>query len=105
MTHYDGQNLMTTKEPLFFREDEKGYRATEANLFNIYNQVRYQEIIGFGGAITQASAVNLMRMSEKDQETVMRGYFDKEEGLGYSLCRTTINSCDFSAETYSYDDT
>lgn len=105
MTHYDGQNLMTTKEPLFFREDEKGYRATEANLFNIYDQVRYQEIIGFGGAITQASAVNLMRMSEKDQETVMRGYFDKEEGLGYSLCRTTINSCDFSAETYSYDDT
>lgn len=35
----------------------------------------------------------------------MESYFDCEKGIGYSLCRTTINSCDFSSEFYSYDDT
>lgn len=104
MTDYDNDSLLMEKEPLFFHEDKKGYRGCEANLFNIYDQVHYQEIIGFGGAMTQASAVNLLKMSEEDQDVVMKGYFDKDEGLGYSLCRTTINSCDFSSESYSYDD-
>lgn len=104
MTDYSDHSLMKEKEPLFFHKDKEGYRAAEANLFNIYDQVRYQEIIGFGGAITQAGAVNLMKMAKEDQEAVMKGYFDQEEGLGYSLCRTTINSCDFSTEFYSYDD-
>lgn len=104
MTDYSHGSMLQEKEPLFFHEDKKGYRATEANLFNIYDQVHYQEIVGFGGAMTQASAVNLFKMSEEKQEEIMRGYFDREEGLGYSLCRTTINSCDFSAESYAYDD-
>ena len=30
--------------------------------------------------------------------------FDPHEGNGYTLCRTTIHSCDYSAEMYTYDD-
>ncbi|GIQ79754.1 glycoside hydrolase, family 30 [Kipferlia bialata] len=39
------------------------------------------------------------------QAKVMRTLFDEEEGMGFSLCRTHINSCDFSLSSYSYDDT
>lgn len=105
VTDYDSRDFLQEKEPLFFHADREGYRANEANIFNIYDQVRYQKILGFGGAMTQASAVNLMKMNAADQDAVMKGYFDREEGIGYSLCRTTINSCDFSTEFYSYDDT
>lgn len=104
VTDYNGRAFLQEKEPLFFHADRKGYRANEANIFNIYDQVHYQKILGFGGAMTQASAVNLKKMSAADQDAVMKGYFDRKEGIGYSLCRTTINSCDFSTEFYSYDD-
>ena len=30
----------------------------EQNIVNIYDEVRYQEIIGFGGAFTESSAYN-----------------------------------------------
>ncbi|MDO4331410.1 MAG: glycoside hydrolase family 30 protein [Eubacteriales bacterium] len=105
ITDYNSHAFLQEKEPLFFHADREGYRANEANIFNIYDEVRYQEILGFGGAMTQASAVNLMKMSAAGQEAVMKGYFDREEGIGYSLCRTTINSCDFSTEFYTCDDT
>lgn len=104
ITDYNNHELLKEKDSLVFHEDQKGYKGKENCLFNIYDQVRYQEIIGFGGAMTQASAVNLMKMDDRDRKTVLKGYFDPEEGLGYSLCRTTINSCDFSTEFYSYDD-
>ncbi len=32
----------------------------------------------------------------------MAAYYDKEKGIGYSLCRTPIHSCDFSSESYSH---
>lgn len=104
ITDYKNQDFLKEKDTLIFHEDQKGYKGEEYALFNVYDQVRYQKIIGFGGAMTQASAVNLMKMSEEDRRSVLRGYFDPIDGLGYSLCRTTINSCDFSTEFYSYDD-
>jgi len=36
------------------------------------------------------------------QNEIMTAYFDKEKGIGYSLGRTHINSCDFSSESYAY---
>ena len=32
----------------------------------------------------------------------MQAYFDREEGLGYSLLRTTIHSSDFASGSYTY---
>lgn len=66
---------------------------------------RYQEIVGFGGAFTEAAASVLHRLSPARQEEVMRAYFDHETGLGYSLCRTHINSCDFALGNYAYTET
>ena len=67
----------------------------------------YQKIIGFGGAFTEASALNWRSLSKKDQDEVIRLYFGKG-GLGYTLGRVPMNSCDFGPgdpkRTYSFDD-
>ena len=67
---------------------------------------RHQEIIGFGGAFTEAAALNWKLLSEDDQKKVISLYFDPPEkgGHGYTLGRVPINSCDFSPESYSFDD-
>ena len=65
----------------------------------------YQTIEGFGGAFTEAAAYTLSRMEPALRDEVLRAYFDPQVGIGYSLCRTHINSCDFSLGNYAYNET
>lgn len=64
----------------------------------------FQTIEGFGGAFTDATAVVFSQMSSEQKEEFIKAHFDPESGNGYSLCRTTIHSCDYSDEMYTYDD-
>jgi glucosylceramidase len=64
--------------------------------------IRFQTIVGIGGAFTEAAAVTLGKMSKANQKKIMDAYFDREHGLGYSLCRTHIQSCDFALGNYAY---
>ena len=64
----------------------------------------FQTIEGFGGAFTDASADNFAKLSPEAQESFLKACFDPTEGSGYTLCRTTIHSCDYAAEMYTYDD-
>jgi glucosylceramidase len=66
--------------------------------------VRYQTIEGFGGAFTEAAATTLLKLSPAKQEEILRSYFDPAAGLGYTLCRTHINSCDFALGNYAYSE-
>jgi glucosylceramidase len=63
---------------------------------------RYQTILGFGGALTEAAAYTLSRVSEDKRREVIESYFDKDKGLGYSLGRVHIHSCDFALGNYTY---
>ena len=63
---------------------------------------RFQTIEGFGGAFTEAAAITCRKMSPENQQRILKAYFDRHEGHGYSLCRTHINSCDFSTGNYAY---
>lgn len=65
---------------------------------------QYQEIIGFGGAFTEAAAVTFKHLPQALQTEFLRAYFDPKHGHGYTLCRTHINSCDFSLGNYAYDE-
>jgi glucosylceramidase len=62
----------------------------------------FQTIIGIGGALTDASAETFARISKAQQEELLRAYYDPRNGIGYTLARTNIQSCDFSSATYSY---
>jgi len=62
---------------------------------------RFQEITGFGGSFTEASAYLLNEVSKENRDKVIEAYFG-ESGARYSLTRTHINSSDFSLGNYSY---
>ncbi|MBT8188944.1 MAG: glycosyl hydrolase [Bacteroidia bacterium] len=62
----------------------------------------FQTFLGIGGAITDASAEVFAKLPPLKQEELLESYFDIEKGIGYSLCRTPIHSCDFSSESYTY---
>lgn len=64
----------------------------------------FQEIVGFGGALTESSAWVLAQLSPEKRLEVIRRYYDPEEGIGYTLARTHLNSCDFSLSMWSLDE-
>ena len=65
----------------------------------------FQTIVGIGGALTDASAETFYKLPKDKQEEILTAYYDPEKGIGYSLARTNINSCDFSSGSYAYDET
>jgi glucosylceramidase len=67
--------------------------------------IEYQKIIGFGGAFTEAGATVLAYLNAEERAGIIERYFHPQKGLAYSLCRTHINSCDFSLGNYSCNDT
>ncbi|RKP48883.1 glucosylceramidase [Cohnella endophytica] len=98
-TEQHSGDRLTEKAPLTLQPDSKG---VENQLLNVYDDLEYQRIIGFGGAITEASAVTAAKLSDKISKEIIDAYFDKENGIGYSIVRTHINSCDFSEGNYTY---
>jgi glucosylceramidase len=62
----------------------------------------YQTVVGVGGALTDASAETFYKLPQNKQQEVLRAYFDPIKGIGYSLGRTHIHSCDFSSDSYTY---
>ncbi len=76
--------------------------GTELGVINVYDDVLRQEILGFGGAFTEAAAYNYSLMDAKTKDAFMKAYFDRESGIGYNFGRTHINSCDFSLDIYTY---
>ena len=60
-----------------------------------------QEILGFGGAFTEASAVNYLKLSPEGKRRAL-DMLCGSEGLRYNFCRVCINSSDFSQEEFIY---
>ncbi|MFI5344803.1 MAG: glycoside hydrolase family 30 beta sandwich domain-containing protein [Elusimicrobiota bacterium] len=62
----------------------------------------FQTMIGIGGALTDAAADAFAALPKAKQKEVITKFYDPERGIGYSLARTNMNSCDFSSATYAY---
>ena len=62
----------------------------------------FQTFLGIGAALTDASAETYFKLPIENQKLFMEAYFDTEKGIGYTLARTSIHSCDFSTESYTY---
>lgn len=66
---------------------------------------RFQTMIGFGAAITDASAIVLTRMKPDRRAALMRELFGQGPGaLRLGFTRLTIGASDFSPSHYSLDD-
>lgn len=73
----------------------------EMRLVKMYPGVTYQHIIGFGAALTEASGYVFAHMSPETQAEFLDLCFG-EDGNRYSLCRLSIQSCDFSLAPRTY---
>ncbi|MFA9380530.1 MAG: glycoside hydrolase family 30 beta sandwich domain-containing protein [Acetanaerobacterium sp.] len=96
-TTYENSIIETiTETPAFF--SDASHR--ELYLVNLYPEIKYQTIDGFGGAITESVGVVLQALPNALADKIIESYFG-QEGIGYTLVRTHLDSCDFSTENYS----
>ena len=91
---------LSNQAPLAFTNEP----APDVASITVDDGTRFQTIEGFGGAFTEAAAVTLYKMPPEKQAEILKAYFDPQDGHGYALCRTHINSCDFSLGNYAYDE-
>jgi glucosylceramidase len=91
---------ITKTETLKFT-DKAQPLETEISVF-VDPAKKFQTMIGIGGALTDASAETFYKLPKETQKELMTAYFDPQKGIGYTLGRTNIQSCDFSSDSYAY---
>jgi glucosylceramidase len=64
---------------------------------------KFQEVLGFGGAFTDAACYTFNRLDPAAREKVFHELFHPSE-MGLSVCRTCIGASDYSATVYSFDE-
>src|SRR5436853_6861663 len=62
----------------------------------------FQSFLGIGGALTDAAAETFAKLPAARQDELLAAYYSADRGIGYTLARTNIHSCDFSSESYTY---
>ena len=62
----------------------------------------FQTFVGMGASFTDAAAETFAKLPKAKQQELLTAFFDPEKGIGYTLGRTTIHSCDFSSGSYTY---
>ena len=78
-----------------FQKDQ----GLENQVVNLYPDVKFETIEGFGGAITDAAAYVYSLMDEEQKKQLMTTYFSPER-MKYGIVRIHMDSCDFSTEMY-----
>ncbi|OZM58069.1 glucosylceramidase [Lottiidibacillus patelloidae] len=97
LTAKDSEDRLTEKHSVKFTENN----SENADIL-IDSATTYQKILGFGGAFTEATAYTLSQMSRDKRSEAIKSYFDQKDGLGYTIGRVHIHSCDFALENYTY---
>ena len=69
--------------------------ATVGVVVTIDRSTKYQPIIGFGGAFTDAAGINIAKLTEEAQRNLIKSYYSPS-GAEYNLGRINIGGCDFS---------
>ncbi|XP_049855320.1 lysosomal acid glucosylceramidase-like [Schistocerca gregaria] len=66
---------------------------------------QFQRMLGFGGGMSDSTAINIRTLSSATQQQLLRSYFGNSDGSSrYSLIRLPMGGTDFSARNYTYDD-
>ncbi|KAK5649056.1 hypothetical protein RI129_003948 [Pyrocoelia pectoralis] len=72
-------------------------------IVTINSSERYQKIIGWGGAFTDATGINVNSLDQVTATSLLKSYYS-ENGLEYNIGRVPIGGSDFSTHGYSYND-
>ncbi len=102
-TSADSTNLRLSKTDELSFSELKQPLETQTCIFVNPNK-KFQTFLGIGGAVTDAAAEVFAKLPAAKQQEFLEAYFSKTKGIGYTLLRTNIHSCDFSADSYTYID-
>ena len=91
----DINNKIYLKEELV-----KNLNKKTNNIIRINNK-EITKFLGFGSAITESSAYNYQKLSNKNKKLFIHDYYSKD-GLNYYFGRISIGSNDFSLNSFSY---
>lgn len=99
LTTPDQQHLFSRQTSL-----AKGRDTTTINIL-VDPDRQYQEIEGFGAAMTGSSAYVIQRyLSAEKRQELLEDLFSAEKGIGINYTRMSVGASDFSTGPYSYDD-
>ncbi len=103
MTSGDRTRLLSEQPALVFQAAD----VADGPVIAVDAGVRYQSMVGFGAAVTDASAWLIQtKMTPPARDALIRELFGREDGgLGFSFTRVTIGASDFSLDHYSLADT
>jgi glucosylceramidase len=106
----DVQAWVTTADQSRLLAHESGLsfaaRPALATRIDIEPDRSFQSMVGFGAAVTDASAWLIQtRLNEAQRAALLGELFGRDGGLGLSFTRISIGASDFSRSHYSLDDT
>jgi len=79
-----------------------GTQASSAMTLGVEVEKRGQKILGFGGAVSDATAFHFQNLKPALRGQFLRRHYG-EAGAGYTLARVPMGSADFSRMDYTYD--
>ena len=80
-------------------------QTTNPLTIKVDSRVKYQQITGFGAALTDSSAYLINQLPTSSRNTLMKNLFSPSAGIGLSMVRSPMGATDFTATgNYSYDD-
>jgi len=77
--------------------------AVAADAIVLDPRTEKQEILGFGGAMTDATCWLLSRLPAEERAAILHDLFAPEE-MALNVCRTCIGASDYSRNVYSFDE-
>ncbi len=101
--------LTTADRASLFQEQPKRLRvekaAAAAIRIDVDDAVRFQQMDGFGFAMTGGSAQLLMHMTPERRTALLKEIFGTSDGaIGVSYLRLSIGSSDMNERVFTYDD-
>lgn len=100
--------VTTSNKSLLFEQTQVDFDSSSSmspRKIKLDAGTQYQEIEGFGSAITGSAAYNLLKMSDENRAKFLKEMFDPKDGLGSSSIRISIGCSDFSLEEFTCEDT
>jgi glucosylceramidase len=77
--------------------------ASDQNLVVVDPAKKFQEMLGFGAAFTDAACYTFNRLPSPARAQLFHEIFHPSE-MGLNVCRTCMGASDYSTEVFSYDE-
>jgi glucosylceramidase len=95
-----GEERFASAPSLKWRPDPSPARA---NQLRLNPKTKFQQVLGFGGAFTDATCYTFNQLSPEAREQLFHDLFHPSQ-MGLSTGRICVGSSDYSTKVYSYDE-